>query len=182
MPIMGLDTSPRSLGWKKRSGALESFGRDQYSDGLWCPTMRWNHYLMGWGGLASGSPSLVLMDCSMRSHIHAWNMARGWRTEERFGSTMSMVGWFMEFQNLVCLYIIIMRLILLVNSCVLYWFIYGLYGCCFLDISIVIMLVMNMYYVLGPYNTSDYPITIVVIPLINIVVPLLPPYCYYCAP
>ena len=30
---------------------------------------------------------------------------------------------------------------------------------------------------LGPYNTSDYPITIVVIPLINIVVPLLPPYC-----
>jgi hypothetical protein len=35
---------------------------------------------------------------------------------------------------------------------------------------------------LGPYNTSDYPITIVVIPLINIVVPLLPPYCYYCAP
>ena len=27
---------------------------------------------------------------------------------------------------------------------------------------------------LGPYNTSDYPITIVVIPLINIVVPLLP--------
>ena len=34
---------------------------------------------------------------------------------------------------------------------------------------------------LGPYNTSDYPITIAVIPLINIVVPLLPPYCYYCA-
>ena len=31
---------------------------------------------------------------------------------------------------------------------------------------------------LGPYNTSDYPINIVVIPLINIVVPLLPPYCY----
>jgi len=26
---------------------------------------------------------------------------------------------------------------------------------------------------LGPYNTSDYPVTIVVIPLINIVVPLL---------
>ena len=35
---------------------------------------------------------------------------------------------------------------------------------------------------LGPYNTSDYPITIVVIPLIYIVVPLLPPYCYLCAP
>jgi len=35
---------------------------------------------------------------------------------------------------------------------------------------------------LGPYNTSDYPITIVFISLINIVVPLLSPYCYYCAP
>ena len=35
---------------------------------------------------------------------------------------------------------------------------------------------------LGPYNTSDYPITIVVASLINIVVPLLSPYCYYCAP
>ena len=34
---------------------------------------------------------------------------------------------------------------------------------------------------LGPYNTSDYPITIVVIPLIYIVVPLLPPYCYFYA-
>ena len=34
---------------------------------------------------------------------------------------------------------------------------------------------------LGPYNTSDYPITIVVTSLINIVVPLLSPYCYYCA-
>ena len=35
---------------------------------------------------------------------------------------------------------------------------------------------------LGPYNTSDYPITIVVVPLINIVVPLLSPYCRYYAP
>jgi len=35
---------------------------------------------------------------------------------------------------------------------------------------------------IGPYNISDYPITIVVVPLINIVVPLLPPYFYYCAP
>jgi len=44
---------------------------------------------------------------------------------------------------------------------------------------------------LGPYNTSDYPITIVVVSLINIVVPLLSPillllcpieslYCYFC--
>jgi len=35
---------------------------------------------------------------------------------------------------------------------------------------------------LGPYNTSDYPITIVVVSLINIVEPLLSPYFFYCAP
>lgn len=35
---------------------------------------------------------------------------------------------------------------------------------------------------LGPNNISHYPITIVVIPLIYIVVPLLPPCCYFCAP
>jgi len=44
---------------------------------------------------------------------------------------------------------------------------------------------------LGPHNTSDYPITIVVLSLINIVVPLFVPillllcptesfYCYFC--
>jgi len=35
---------------------------------------------------------------------------------------------------------------------------------------------------LGPYDTSDFPITIVIVALIVIVVPLLSPYCYYCAP
>jgi len=35
---------------------------------------------------------------------------------------------------------------------------------------------------LGPYNTSACPITIVVIPLIYIVVPILPQYCYFCVP
>ena len=36
--------------------------------------------------------------------------------------------------------------------------------------------------VLCPYNTSDSPITIVVLSLVIIVVPILSPYCYYCAP
>ena len=36
--------------------------------------------------------------------------------------------------------------------------------------------------VLGLHNTSDYHTTIVVVSLIVIVVPLLSPYCYYCAP
>ena len=37
-------------------------------------------------------------------------------------------------------------------------------------------------YMLGPYITSDSPITIVIVALIVIVVPLLSPYCYYCSP
>jgi len=35
--------------------------------------------------------------------------------------------------------------------------------------------------VLCPYNTSHSPITIAIVSLIVIVVPLLSPYCYYCA-
>jgi len=35
---------------------------------------------------------------------------------------------------------------------------------------------------LDPYNITDSPITIVIVALIVIVVPLLSPYCYYCAP
>jgi len=31
---------------------------------------------------------------------------------------------------------------------------------------------------LGPYNTSDSPITIAIVALIVIIVPLLSPYCY----
>jgi len=135
-----------SLRWNKRSGAMKGLGRDQSSDDLWCTTMRWNHCLMRWGGLASRSPRSVLMDCSMRSHIHAWNMAQGWLVEEIFGSTMSMFGWFVEVPNLVGLCIINMRLFLLVILWVLYWFICGLYGCYFPGIYVVIMMIMNMYY------------------------------------
>ena len=32
--------------------------------------------------------------------------------------------------------------------------------------------------VLGPYNTSDSPISIVIVSLIVIILPLLSPYCY----
>ncbi len=116
---IGLVIGLGSLSWNKHSGALEGLGRDQFGDGLWCPTMKWNHCLMGWGGLASGSPSLVLMDCSMRSHIHAWNMARRWLAKERFGSTISTVKWSVELPNLVSLCIINNRLFLRVNSWVL---------------------------------------------------------------
>jgi len=35
---------------------------------------------------------------------------------------------------------------------------------------------------LGPYNTSNSPITLIIVFLIVIFVPLLSPYCYYCAP
>ena len=40
----------------------------------------------------------------------------------------------------------------------------------------------NLVDMLGPYNISDSPITIVVVSLISIVMPLLSPDYYYCSP
>ena len=40
---------------------------------------------------------------------------------------------------------------------------------------------MIMASLLGPYNTSDSPINIAILALIFIIVPLLSPYCCYCA-
>jgi len=37
----------------------------------------------------------------MRSHIDAWNMAWCDWLKERFGSSQSMVGWYVEVPNLV---------------------------------------------------------------------------------
>ena len=59
---------------------------------LWCPTVRWNHCLMGWGGFASGSPGWFWLMCFMRSRIHAWNVALGWIAEERFVSAILRPG------------------------------------------------------------------------------------------
>ena len=116
---------------------------------LWSSTMRWNHYLMGWGGLASRSPRWFWLMCFMRSHIHAWNMARGWLTKKIFGSAVSTIGWNVVVPYRVGFCIINMRLFLFVISWVLYWFICLLYGYCFIGIYVVIMLVMNMYYESG---------------------------------
>jgi len=85
--------------------------------------------------------------------------------------------------------------VLVIHSCLLHICYHpcGLYSCC-VCVVIVINVVMSpcetkgvvvefiVMSALGPYNTNDYPITIVVIPLINIFVPIFPPYCYYCAP
>ena len=38
---------------------------------------------------------------SMRSHIHASNRGEGDWFKKTFGSTQSMVGWYMEVPNLV---------------------------------------------------------------------------------
>jgi len=57
-----------------------------------------------------------------------------------------MVGCNMVVPYWVGFWIINMELFLLVISWVLYWSICELYGYCFLGISIVTMLIMNMYY------------------------------------
>ena len=46
------------------------------------------------------------------------------------------------------------------------------------EIPLLLIFNTTIDILLGPYNTSDYPITIVVVPLINIFVPLLSPYFY----
>ena len=51
---------------------------------LWCLIMRWNHYLMGWGWWPLEALDGFWLMFSMRSHIHAWNIAQGQITEERF--------------------------------------------------------------------------------------------------
>lgn len=82
----------------------------------------------------------------IRSHIHGSNMAWGWLAEERFDSSMTTVGWNVVVPYWVGFWIFNKRLFLLIISWVLYWFILELYGYCFLPISVVIMLVINMHY------------------------------------
>jgi len=48
--------------------------------------MRWSQCLMGWCECPLEALYEFWLMCSMRSHIHAWNMAQGWMTEGRFGS------------------------------------------------------------------------------------------------
>ena len=127
-------------------GALDNLGRDWPAWCWQCPTARGNHWLRFEVVWPLEDLVWFYLLYSMRSHIHSWNMERGWLDEEKFGSAMSMVGWFMEVPWLVGLCIINMTLFLLFISRVLYWFICGLYGCCFLGISVTNMLVMNVYY------------------------------------
>jgi len=104
--------------------------------------MRWNHCLMGWGGLPLKALDGFGLICFMRSHIHAWNIARGWMVEEGFGSAiLHLVGTWKSHPR-VGFYIINMRLFLFVFIWALYWIICGLYGCGSLRIYIEIMLVM----------------------------------------
>jgi len=57
-----------------------------------------------------------------------------------------MVGWFMEVPNLVSRCIYYYEVIYPCYFMSIILVICGLYGCCFLRISVVIMLIMNMYY------------------------------------
>ena len=102
------DTSSRSFSWKNTSEALEGFDGDQYDDGFyWCSTMRWNQCLMGWGEWPLEALDEFWLMCSMRCHIHAWNMAWGdWLKRDlaqsiygwvEHGSSIS--SWFISFIN-----------------------------------------------------------------------------------
>jgi len=112
---------------------------------LSCPTLRWDHCLMGWGGWPLEAQDGFGLMCFMRSHNHAWNRAWGWLAKDSFNSAMFKVEWIMEVPPLVGLFIINMRLFLII-SWVLYKFICGLYHFYFIGVYVPIMILMNMYY------------------------------------
>lgn len=113
---------------------------------LCCSTVRWNHYLMCWGGWPLEALDRFRLMCIVRFDIHAWNMARGWMDEERFGSSILHSGgtWNSQLGFRIC--IVNMRLFLLVYLWVLYWIICGLYGSDLIGISIAITLVTYVFY------------------------------------
>jgi len=113
---------------------------------LWCPTIRWNHCLMGWGRWPLEALYGFLLMCSMRSHINSWNMAWGWMGEEIFGSSILQSGGTWKSHRGFGFCIINERLFLLVYLWSLWWIICGLYGYDFIGISIPIMLVIYMFY------------------------------------
>ena len=113
---------------------------------LLCPTMRWNHCFMGWGGWPLEAMDNFLLMCSMRTHIHAWNMAWGWMTKERFGSAILRSGGTCKSHPSFGFFIVNERLFLFVFLWVLWWIGCGVYGCGFIDIFVPIMLVMYMFY------------------------------------
>ena len=106
---------------------------------LWCSTMRWNHYFMGWGGWPLESLDGFLLICFIRSHIHAWNIqARGWMAKKRFGLAILRSGGMWKSHHGFWFFIINESLFLLVFLWVIWWIICGLYGCDFMDISTIL--------------------------------------------
>ena len=145
---MGWVTSPRALvvkmlwspvkvvGWVTSPRAL--VGQAVIETDLmmvwWCPIVRWNHCLMSWGGWPLEGLDEFWLMCSMRSHIHALNMARVWMVEERFGSTILRTSgtWKSHPEFVFC--IINERLFLFVSLWEFWWIICGLYDCTFMSI------------------------------------------------
>jgi len=102
-------------------------------------TIKPDFYWWGWGGLARVFPGCFFW---FDSHIHYWNMAQGWMAKETFGSTILWSGGTWESHLGFGFCIINERLFLLVFLWVFWWIICGLYGCTFIRIYVVIMLVM----------------------------------------
>ena len=100
--------------------------------------MRWNHWLrveVVWPLEALGSFCLIFF---IRSHIYAWNMARGDWLKEIFDSTHSMVGWYVEVPDLVWFSYVNRSFFPLVFYEYMCLSLCGFNGCFFIDISLVI--------------------------------------------
>ena len=78
--------------------------------------------------------------CSMISRIHAWNMAQGGMTEERFGLAILRLGGTWKSHP---------GSPMLVFLWVLWWIICGVYGCGFIDIFVPVMLVIYICFMIS---------------------------------
>ena len=136
-----------SLGWNKYFGALEQLGWRPNYDGYWCPTERWNQWFLGWDDLVCGALVYCWLMCLINSHIHAWNMARGWLDEEKFflanlwlGGTWKSHLWLVfKFSN--------EEIIPLVFGMKMYYLFFGFHWCYIHGIFVAIMLVISVYFI-----------------------------------
>ena len=114
----------------------------------WPSDLRWimvkpGFYWWGWGGLDSIWPGWFFC---LESHIHAWNMARGWMVEDRFVLAILWSGGTWKSHLGLGFCIINERLFLLVFIWAFWWIICGLYGCTFMSIYVVIMVFICVFW------------------------------------
>ena len=109
----------------------------------------------GWGGLASQSPRLIVIDVFdeiSHSCLEYGTGVIGWR--DIYLIQLELGGMWNSHIYLVFTFII-EELIPLVFGMQMYWFLFGLYFYCIHCISVIIVLVISMYFIID--DVWHYP-------------------------